>query len=138
MSEGRAAAGPSSSERAAKLEQRVEELRQRRAQLAAGDRPSVESVNFARQRADEALQRARDAHQSAARRHEELAQVHERTANSYQRAAMHGDDGAPHKLQEKADRHWQAAHDSHLRFAQDEANAQDPNKSSSAGSRPSG
>jgi glycerophosphoryl diester phosphodiesterase len=136
MSEGSAAERSSSSARAAKVEQRVEELRKRRAQLAAGERPSLESVNFARQRAEDALQRAREAHHAAAQRHEELAQVHERTANSYQQAAMHGDDGAPHTLQEKADRHWQAAHDSHLRFAQDEAKAQDPKKSSSTGSQP--
>jgi hypothetical protein len=32
------------------------------------------------------------------------------------RAAIEGDEGPPHQLQEKADRHWQAAHDSHLRF----------------------
>ncbi|MBV8785175.1 MAG: hypothetical protein JOZ00_00620 [Mycobacterium sp.] len=136
MSERSAPGRASSSDRAAKVEQRVEELRRRRAQLAAGERPSVESVNFARQRAEDALQRARDAHHAAAQRHEELAQVHERTANSYQQAAMHGDDGPLHTLQEKADRHWQAAHDSHLRFAQDEAKARDPKKSSSAGSQP--
>jgi hypothetical protein len=46
------------------------------------------------------------------------------------RAAIEGDEGPPHQLQEKADRHWQAAHDSHLRFVEDKARADDAENSS--------
>ena len=116
--------------RAAQVEQRVKELRQRRAELAAGERPSPESVNVARHRAEESLQFAEDAHHAAARRHEELARVHERTANTYQRAAMQGPDSSA-RLQNAADQHWQAAHDSHLEAVEDEAQAQHAKKSSS-------
>jgi hypothetical protein len=130
MGEG-SAARRSTSERIADVEQRVEELRRRRAELAAGERPSPESVNFARQRAEKSLHRAQDAHRAAGQRHEELARIHEQLANSYQRAAMRGDDGPPQALQRKADEHWQAAHDSHLRSVEDHAKAQDPKKSSS-------
>ena len=131
MAEGSTAGRSSSVDRSAKVEQRVRELRQRREALAAGERPSVESVRLARQRAQDALERAREAHHASAQRHEELARIHERTANSYQQAAMRGDDGSPHLLQAKADEHWQAAHESHLRYVEDEAKAQDPEKSSS-------
>jgi hypothetical protein len=113
--------------RAAQLEQRAKELRQRRAELAAGDRPSPESVNVARHHAEESLQFAEDAHHAAARRHEELARVHERTANTYQRAAMQGP-GSPARLQQAADQHWQAAHDSHLEAVEDEAQAENAKK----------
>ena len=44
---------------------------------------------------------------------------------------MRGDERSPQLLQQKADEHWQAAHESHLRFVEDEAKAQDPTKSSS-------
>ena len=131
MGEVAAAGRSSSSERAAKLAQRVEELRRRRAELAAGQRPSLASVNFARQRAEDALQRAIAAHRASAQRHEELARIHERMANNYQLAAMRGDDGPPDKLQQEADRHWRAAHESHLRFVEDEAKAENAKKSSS-------
>ncbi len=117
-------------ERAAQVERRVKELRQRRAELAAGERSSQESVSLARHRAEESLQAAEDAHRAAARRHEELARVHERTANTYQRAAMDVRGASP-RLQEAADEHWQAAHDSHLDAVADEALAEDPKKSTS-------
>jgi hypothetical protein len=105
------------------VERRVVELRRRRAELAEGKRPSVASVDFARQRARDAVLRAEDAHRASAQRHEELARIHERLANDYQRAAMRAHDGAPDRLQERADRHWQAAHDSHLRSVEDEVQA---------------
>jgi t-SNARE complex subunit (syntaxin) len=124
---------PSTSERAAKAKQRVEELNRRRTELAAGELPSAESVGLARQRAHEAMQRAEHAYHAAAQRHEELARVHERTADSYQRAALQGFDGSPEELQRKADQHWQAAHESHLRGIEDEAQAENPKKSSSGG-----
>ena len=117
-------------ERPAQVEQRVKELRQRRSELAAGERPSPKSVSFARHRAEESLQAATDAHHAAAQRHEELARVHERTANTYQRAAMDGR-GSPARLQRAADEHWQAAHDSHLDAVADEAQAENPTKSTS-------
>ncbi|HTY34518.1 hypothetical protein [Mycobacterium sp.] len=120
----------SPAERAAQVEQRVKELRQRRAELAAGDRPSQESVSLARHRAGESLQAAVDAHHAAAQRHEELARVHERTANTYQRAAMDGR-GSSAQLQQAADEHWQAAHDSHLDAVADEGQAANPTKSTS-------
>ncbi|OBK94359.1 hypothetical protein A5645_16505 [Mycobacterium asiaticum] len=112
-------------ERTARVERRVEELRQRRAELAAGRRPTLESAILAQQRAEAALERAREAHLAAAHRHEELARIHEQTANIYQRAAIRGDDGPRYLLQQKADEHWQAAHDSHLRQAEDEAKARE-------------
>jgi hypothetical protein len=131
MGEGSAAEWQSSSsERAARVARRVEELRRRRAELAAGERPSAESVNFARQRAQDALHHAAEAHHASAQRHEELARVHERVANNYQRPAIRGADGPAEELQDKADRHWQAAHDSHLRFVEDEARAQSAENSS--------
>ncbi|OBH03601.1 MULTISPECIES: hypothetical protein [unclassified Mycobacterium] len=117
-------------ERAAQVEQRVKELRNRRAELAAGQRPSPESVSLARHRAEESLQAAAAAHHAAAQRHEELARVHEQTANTYQRAAMDGL-GSSAQLQRAADEHWQAAHDSHLDAVADEAQAENPKKSSS-------
>ena len=123
--------GPSSpAERAAQVEQRVKELRQRRAELAAGERPSPESVDFARHRAEESLKFALEAHHAAALRHEELARVHEQTANAYQRAAMDGR-GSPARLQIAADQHWQAAHDSYLDAVEDEAQSKNPQRSSS-------
>ncbi len=121
---------PSPAERAAQVEQRVKELRHRRAELAAGERPSTESVSVARHRAEESLQSATAAHHAAAQRHEELARVHERAANTYQRAAMDGR-GSSAQLQRAADEHWQAAHDSHLDAVADEALAEDPRKSTS-------
>jgi hypothetical protein len=130
MGEGSGAGQPSPAERAEQVEQRVKELRQRRAELAAGERPSPESVIFARHRAEESLQFAVDAHHAAARRHEELARVHERAANTYQRAAMDGR-GSSAQLQRAADQHWQAAHDSHLEAVEDEAQAENSRKSSS-------
>ena len=116
--------------RAAQVEQRVEELRRRRGELAAGGRPSPETVDWARQRAEESLRHARDAHRAAAQRHEELARAHERRANFYQRAAMRATNGSE-RLQQAADEHWQAAHDYHLRCSDDMALAEDPRKSSS-------
>lgn len=86
---------------------------------------------MARHRAEESLHRAKDAHHAAAVEHEKLARVHERTANTYQRAALRADDGSPHELQKKADLHWQAAHDSHLRSISDEAQAEGTKPSSS-------
>jgi hypothetical protein len=68
MSEGCGALGSSSSDRTAKVEQRVEELRRRRAELAAGERPSAESVRFARQRAEDTLHRAAEARRHRGRR----------------------------------------------------------------------
>ncbi|OBI17051.1 MULTISPECIES: hypothetical protein [unclassified Mycobacterium] len=120
--------GPS--ERAAKVRQRVKELNQRRTELAAGERPTPESVALAHRRAEESLRRAKEAHHAAALRHEELARVHERTANSYQRAALQGL-GPTARLQQAADEHWQAAHDDHLAALEDEAESQDPKESSS-------
>lgn len=108
----------------------MKELRQRRAELAAGERPSPQSVNVARDRAEQSLRRAKDAHHAAAKRHEELARVHEQTANAYQRAALDGV-GPTARLQHAADEHWQAAHNSHLEAVEDEAQPQDPRKSSS-------
>ncbi|OBG72822.1 MULTISPECIES: hypothetical protein [unclassified Mycobacterium] len=131
MAEQPAAEPSTSSARTAKVGRRVEELRRRRAELAAGQRPSKESVALARQRAEEAEKRAIDAHHAAAQRHEELARVHEQAANSYQLAVLRGNDGSPQELQRKADEHWQAAHDNHLLFAEDEAQAEHPEKSSS-------
>lgn len=131
MGEGAVDGASSASERTAKAAQRVEELRRRRAELAAGELPSDESVNFARQRVKDALDRAEDAHRASVQRHEELARVHERTANSYQLAAMRGDDGPPQMLQHKADEHWQAAQDSRLQSIEDEEKAQNSKKSSS-------
>lgn len=116
--------------RAAKVEQRVKELSQRRAALAAGERPTEQSVAAARRHAEESMRRAKDAHHAAALRHEEAARVHERTANSYQRAAMQGV-GPTDRLQEAADEHWQAAHEGHLEALKDEEQADDPGKSSS-------
>jgi hypothetical protein len=130
MAEEPVAGHPSPAERAARVEQRVKELRNRRAELAAGERPSKESVSFARHRAEESLHFATAAHHAAAQRHEELAHVHERTANTYQRAAMDGR-GSSARLQQAADQHWQAAHDSHLDAAADEAQAENPQKSTS-------
>jgi hypothetical protein len=120
----------SPAERAAEVERRVKELQQRRAQLAAGEPPSLDSVNVARDRAADSMRRAREAHHAAALRHEELARVHEQTANTYQRAALEGVGPSDH-LQQAADHHWQAAHDSHLDAVEDEAQCQDPSKSSS-------
>lgn len=127
MGQGSGAGQPSPAERAAQVEQRVKELRQRRAELAAGERPSPESVIFARHRAEESLRFAVDAHHAAARRHEQLARVHERTANTYQRAAMDGRRRAA-RLQQAADEHWQAAHDSHLEASKDEADEAEAEK----------
>jgi hypothetical protein len=76
-------------------------------ELAAGERPSRESVTVARDRAAESLRRAQEAHH----------------------AAMEGHDSSA-RLQQPADRHRQAAHDSHLDALQDEARSQDPAKSS--------
>lgn len=121
---------PSPARRAAQVEQRVKELRDRRAELAAGERPSADSVSFARHRAEESLQFATAAHHALAQRHEELARVHERAANAYQRAALDGL-GSPARLQQAADEHWQAAHDSHLDAAADEQQAENPKKSTS-------
>ena len=95
--------------------------------MAAGERPSSESVSAARHRAEESLQFAQDAHHAAARRHEELARVHERAANTYQRAAMQGPDSSAW-LQNAADQHWQAAHDSHLEAVEDQARAENAKK----------
>jgi hypothetical protein len=120
--------------RTAKIEQRVRELQRRRGELAAGDRPSPESVDLARHRAEESLHFAEDAHHAAAQRHEELARAHERTANHYQEAAMRfslqGVDH-PDQLQDEADQHWQAAHDSRLRSIDQQEQADNPEKSSS-------
>lgn len=120
----------SPSQRAARVQQRVKELNQRRAELAAGERPTPASVALAHRRAEESLRRAKEAHHAAAQRHEELARVHEQTANSYQRAALQGP-GPAARLQQAADEHWQAAHDGHLEAVQDEAKARDPKESSS-------
>ena len=73
MGEGAAAGVASSSERAAKVAQRVEELRRRRAELAAGERPSPESVNFVQRRAKDALHRAEEAHRASAQRQAQKA-----------------------------------------------------------------
>ncbi|WP_231990687.1 hypothetical protein [Mycobacterium sp. 852002-30065_SCH5024008] len=108
----------------------MKELSQRRAELAAGERPSPESVDLARRRAEESLHRAQEAHHAAAQRHEELARVHEQTANNYQRAAMQGL-GPTARLQQAADEHWQAAHDGYLEAVKDEAKAHNPKESSS-------
>ncbi|OBJ53130.1 hypothetical protein A9W95_18875 [Mycobacterium sp. 1423905.2] len=116
--------------RAAKVGERVKELSERRAALAAGQRPTRESVDLARHRAEESMHRAQAAHHAAAVRHEELARVHERTANTFQSAALHGVDDPAH-LQEVADRHWEAAQESHLKSLEDQAKADDPGKSSS-------
>lgn len=125
---------PSLAKRTAKIKQRVQELQRRRGELAAGDRPSAEAVDLARHRAEESRRYAKDAHHAAAQRHEELARAHERTANHYQRAAMRFElQGVDHpeQLQDEADQHWQAAHDSRLRGIEQQAQADNPEKSSS-------
>jgi hypothetical protein len=105
MSEGCGARGSSSSDRTAKVEQRVEELRRRRAELAAGERPSAESVRFARQRAEDALHRAAEARRHRGRRGASVA--------GKGRSTLAG-----------------RAHDSHLRFVEDKAKADDAENSS--------
>ncbi|MGV0042271.1 hypothetical protein ACRU13_06090 [Mycobacterium colombiense] len=126
--------GPRSARRTARIKQRVQELRRRRGELAAGNRASPESVDVARQHAEESLRNAKDAHHAAAQRHQELARTHERTANNYQQAAMRfaqrGVDD-PDQLQSQADQHWQAAHDNRLQSIEDEAKADHPEQSSS-------
>ncbi len=124
MAEDSVGGQSSPSEQAARVQQPVKELERRRTDLAAGERPTPESVELARRRAEESLCRAREAHHAAAQRHEELARVHERTANSYQRAALEGL-GPTARLQQAADEHWQAAHDGHLEAAEDEAKARE-------------
>jgi hypothetical protein len=52
-------------------------------------------------------------------------------ANNYQLAALRGDDGPLDKLRQEADRHWRAAHESHLRSVEDEEKAENAKKSSS-------
>lgn len=49
---------PDPGERATKAEQRIEQLRERRANLAAGEQPSQDSVDEARRHAEEAMDRA--------------------------------------------------------------------------------
>ncbi|WP_374022357.1 hypothetical protein [Mycobacterium sp. HNNTM2301] len=108
----------------------MKELKERRAELAAGKRPTRESIERAHRRAEESLRRAEEAHHAAAQRHEELARVHERTANSYQRAAMQGLESSV-GLQQAADEHWQAAHNGHLEAVHEEQKARHPEESSS-------
>ncbi|OBH47003.1 hypothetical protein [Mycobacterium mantenii] len=134
MAEESGGGRPSLAKRTAKIKKRVQELQQRRGQLAAGERPSPESVDLARHRAEESMRNAKDAHHAAAQRHEELARAHERAANNYQQAAMRfaiqGVDD-PDLLQDQADQHWQAAHDNRLRSIEDRAQADNPEQSSS-------
>jgi hypothetical protein len=121
---------PTPAERAARIEHRIEELKERREQLACGVKPTEESAAAAQGHADEAMDRAQQAHIAAAARHEELAHIHERAANTLQQSVMAGIDD-PRRLQDEADRHWQAAADEHEQTVEDLAQARDPARSSS-------
>lgn len=121
---------PDPGERAAKAEQRIEQLRERRANLAAGEQPSQDSVDEARRHAEDAMDRAEKAHLAASRGHDDAAQAHERAANHLQHAAMLGV-GDPDRLQDEADAHWQAAEDNRRESATALSEAEDPTKSSS-------
>jgi hypothetical protein len=123
---------PDPGERAARAGQRIEQLRQRRAELAAGERSSEDAVDRARRYAQDAMDRAQKAHVAASRGHDEAARAHERAANHLQRAAMEGI-GDAEQLQDEADEHWQAAADNHRESVVALAEADDPNKSSSGG-----
>ena len=109
---------PSPAERAAKAQQRVEELQQRRLDLAAGIRCTAKSVAIAQQRAREAKHRAEDAHLAASLGHNHAADVHESTANALQQALMLGC-GDPRELQDRADNHWQAADENRRETAEE-------------------
>lgn len=124
---------PEPGERAAKARQRIEELRRRRDELAGGEQPSQESVDLAERHAEDAMDRAQKAHLAAAKGHDAAARTHERTANHLQRAAMRGV-GNPHRLQDEADAHWQAADDNRRESVEALSEAEDPTESSSAGS----
>ncbi|CAN3128570.1 hypothetical protein ACNUDN_11670 [Mycobacterium sp. smrl_JER01] len=118
------ASAPSPAERAARAAERARQLQQRRLDLAAGSRPTPESLQEARRHADEAEARAREAHRAATLRHGEVAHVHERAANALQRVVMEG--GAdPAGLQERADAHWQAAQEHYELRSRDTSVAED-------------
>lgn len=132
MKARREAALPDPGERAARAGQRVEQLRRRRAELAAGKRSSEDSVDQARRYAQDAMDRAAKAHLAASRGHDDAARAHERAANHLQRAALHGI-GDPRRLQDEADEHWEAAEDNHRESAVALSEADDPTRSSSGG-----
>jgi hypothetical protein len=132
MKARRDAAVPDPRERAARAGQRVERLRRRRAELAAGVLSSENSVDQARRYAQDAMDRAAKAHLAASRGHDEAARAHERAANHLQRAAFQGV-GDPKRLQDDADEHWKAAEDNHRESAVALSEADDPTKSSSGG-----
>ena len=101
---------------------RVDELQQRLADLANGQRSNAETVKRAKLRADEALTRATAAHHAAARRHVDAGAAHRRAAAAHEQAAMQAGDRSGDSHQSAAERHRDEA-DRHEHAAVDETEA---------------
>ena len=104
------AESPSPTDRGALARARADELRERSAELVAGIGATVQSVELARLRADQALDRSRNAHHAAADRHSDAGVAHRRAAAAHEQAVIHacgGSDDDDH--QDAAELHRDAA-----------------------------
>lgn len=99
---------------------RIDELQQRRAELAAGMPSSPQTVETARRRALESLERVRQAHRDAAARHLDASAAHRRAAALHEQAALLAGDGPGEQHQDEAAAHRAeaAVHDAAARKEQ--------------------
>ncbi len=88
---------------------RINELQQRRAELADGMRSSAETAAQARLHALESLERVRQAHRDAAARHLDAGAAHRRAAALHEQVALEARNRAGDEHQEAAARHRAAA-----------------------------
>jgi hypothetical protein len=88
---------------------RINELQQRRAELAAGMPSSPETAERARLHALESLERVRQAHRDASARHLDAGAAHRRAAASHEQAALVARDRAGEDHQDAAAVHRAAA-----------------------------
>jgi hypothetical protein len=88
---------------------RVSELRQRRAELAAGIRSNAETAERARVHALESLERVRQAHRDAVARHLDAGAAYRRAAALHEQIALVARDRASEEHQDAAAMHRAAA-----------------------------
>lgn len=84
---------------------RIDELQQRRAELAAGIPSSAETVRLALRHAHDSLERVRRAYLDAAARHLDAGAAHRRAAASHEQAALFARDPTDESHQDAAAMH---------------------------------
>lgn len=96
-------------DRARAAQKRADELRVRHGELAGGSLVTPQTVQMARDRAEQSLERAKAAHISASKHHHDAENAHLCAAAAHEQAALRADDVHGSRHQEAAERHRGAA-----------------------------